>query len=56
MGKLRRSGGAAGVELGKEMERNREIVEARIVKGFTEEELEQFYSYIERIKKNVSEG
>lgn len=44
------------VELGKEMERNREIVEARIVKGFTEEELEQFYSYIERIKKNVSEG
>lgn len=44
------------VELGKEMERNREIVEARIVKGFTDEELEQFYSYIERIKKNVSES
>ena len=44
------------VELGEEMERNREIVEARIVKGFTDEELEQFYSYIERIKKNVSES
>ena len=44
------------VELGKVMERNREVVEARIVKGFTDEELDQLYSYIERIKKNVSEG
>ncbi|MBU3874589.1 MarR family transcriptional regulator [Faecalicatena sp. AGMB00832] len=44
------------IALGEEMERNRDIVEAQIVKGFTEDELEQFYSYIERIKKNVSEG
>lgn len=39
-----------------EMERNRDLVEAQIVKGFSDEELEQFYSYIERIMKNVSEG
>lgn len=44
------------IALGKEMECNRDFVEAQIAKGFTEEELEQFYSYIERIKKNVSEG
>ena len=44
------------IALGEEMERNRDIVEAQIVKGFTEDELEQFYPYIERIKKNVSEG
>lgn len=44
------------VALAKEMEHNREVVEAQIVKGFSEEELEQFYSYIERIKKNVSES
>ena len=39
-----------------EMERNRDLVEAQIVKGVSDEELEQFYSYIERIMKNVSEG
>jgi DNA-binding MarR family transcriptional regulator len=44
------------IALGEEMERNRDLVEARIVKGFSDEELEQFYSYIDRIIKNVSEG
>lgn len=44
------------IELSEEMEKNRDAVENQIVKGFSEEELEQFYSYIERIKKNISEG
>lgn len=44
------------IEMAEEMERNRDSVEAQISKGFSEEELEQFYSYIERIKHNVSEG
>lgn len=43
------------VEIAKEMEANKESVEAQIIKGFSTEELDQFYSYLERIKKNVSE-
>lgn len=43
-------------EMEEEMEQNRDLVEAQIVKGFTDEELKQFYSYIDRIMKNVSEG
>lgn len=43
------------VEIAKEIEANREVVEGQIVKGFSKEELEQFYSYLERVKKNVSD-
>ena len=38
------------------IEEIREQIKAYCDLRFTEEELEQFYSYIERIKKNVSEG
>lgn len=43
------------VKIAKEIEANREVVEAQIIKGFSNEELEQFYSYLERVKKNVSD-
>lgn len=43
------------IEMAKEMEHNRDMVEAQITKGFSEDELEQFYSYIDRIKHNVNE-
>lgn len=43
------------VEIAEEMAANRDAVEARILDGFTQEELERFYSYLERIKRNVSE-
>lgn len=42
------------VEISKEMEANKEVVEAQITSGFSEEELSQLYSYLERIKQNVS--
>ncbi|MSC85805.1 MarR family transcriptional regulator [Eubacterium sp. am_0171] len=43
------------IEISKGMEADRDAIERQITKGFSEKELEQFYSYIERIRKNVSE-
>lgn len=43
------------VQIAEEMEENREVIEGQITKGFSEKELEQLYSYIERIRKNVTE-
>ncbi len=41
------------IKISKELEEKKGKLEAQIVKGFTEDELEQLYSYIDRIKKNV---
>lgn len=43
------------VELSQEMKARLNKVEGQITKGFSKEELEQFYSYMERIRKNVTE-
>ena len=43
------------IEISKGMEADRDATERQITKGFSEKELEQFYSYIERIRKNVTE-
>lgn len=43
------------IEISKGMEADRDAIERQITKGFSEKELEQFYSYIERIRKNVTE-
>ena len=43
------------IELSKGMEADRDAIERQITKGFSEKELEQFYSYIERMRKNVTE-
>ena len=43
------------IEISKGMEADRDAIERQITKGFSEIELQQFYSYIERIRKNVSD-
>ena len=43
------------IEISKGMEADRDAIERQITKGFSEKELEQFSSYIERIRKNVTE-
>ncbi|GAA0248651.1 MarR family transcriptional regulator [Faecalicatena contorta] len=43
------------IEISKGMEADRDAIERQITKGFSEKELEQFYSYIERMRKNVTE-
>ncbi len=43
------------IEISKGMEADRDAIERQITKGFSEKELQQFYSYIERIRKNVTE-
>lgn len=43
------------IEISKGMEADRDAIERQITKGFSEKELEQFYSYIERIRKNVTD-
>lgn len=43
------------IELAEEMKVKLNKVEAQITKGFSKEELEQFYAYMERIRKNVTE-
>ena len=42
------------IQIAEEMDANREEIEGQITKGFSEDELEQLYSYIERIRKNVT--
>ncbi len=44
---------AAG--MAREMEDGHERIERQIVRGFSKEELEQFYSYLDRLKKNVEQ-
>ena len=43
------------IEISKGMEADRDAIERQITKGFSEKELQQFYSYIERIRKNVTD-
>lgn len=43
------------VEMAKEMEEGHERIERQIIKGFTKEELKQFYSYLDRLKQNVKQ-
>ena len=43
------------IDISKGMEADRDAIERQITKGFSEKELEQFYSYIERMRKNVTE-
>ena len=43
------------IEISKGMEADRDATERQITKGVSEKEQEQFYSYIERIRKNVTE-
>lgn len=43
------------VKVAQEMEESHERIEMQIVRGFSKEELEQFYSYLDRLKKNVEQ-
>ena len=43
------------IEISKGMEADRDAIERQITKGFSEKELQQFYSYMERIRKNVTD-
>ena len=43
------------LEMAEEMEKRHEQIERQIVKGFSDEELKQFYLYLERLKKNVEQ-
>ena len=43
------------IEISKGMEADRDAIERQITKGFSEKELQQFYSYIERLRKNVTD-
>lgn len=43
------------IEISKGMEADRDAIERQITKGFSEKELQQFYSYIERIRKNITD-
>ncbi len=44
-----------GAGMAQEMEDGHERIERQIVRGFSKEELEQFYSYLDRLKKNVEQ-
>ena len=43
------------IKMAEEMEEGHERIERQIIKGFSKEELKQFYSYLERLKKNVEQ-